>query len=355
MSRFFSEKYSELEAYVPGEQPKDKTYIKLNTNESPFPPAPEVVAAVAKEAGTLNLYSDPESLELTKAVAERYGLLKDQVVMTNGSDEILYLAFLSFCDENTPIVFPDITYGFYEVLSNLLKIPFEKIPLKDDFTIDYKDYCGINKNIVFANPNAPTGIALPLFEVEEIVKSNPNNIVIVDEAYIDFAKPGTSAVELINKYDNLLVTMTFSKSRSLAGARIGMGLGSRDLILDLNTIRNSFTPYNISKLNSISATYAIKNDEYYMNNCETIKQNREYFVKGLLELGFDVLPSETNFVFTKAKFMKGEYVYEELKREGILVRFFGTERLKSFVRITIGTKEQMDKVLETLLKIKNKE
>ena len=351
MSRFFSNKYSSLEAYTPGEQPKDMKYIKLNTNESPFPPSPSVIEAVTEEAGRLQLYSDPECTPLVAKCAELYGVKKSQVLMTNGSDEILNFAFMAFCDREHPIVFPEITYGFYPVFAELNGIPYEQIPLKDDFTIDVNDYIGINKNIVIANPNAPTGIALSLDEIERIISSNPDNVVIIDEAYVDFG--AQSAVSLVDKYDNLIVTQTFSKSRSLAGARLGYGIACEALINDMNTIKYSTNPYNVNRMTMIAGYRALCDNGYYMNNCKEIEKNREYTKRELSRLGFEVLPSSANFVFAKSDKLSGEELYLKLKANGILVRHFTKDKIKDFNRITIGTMEQMKALIgaiETLLK-----
>ncbi len=340
MSRFFSSKYSSLEAYIPGEQPKDMKYIKLNTNESPFSPSESVIKAVAEQACTLQLYSDPECTPLVAKCAELYGVKGSQVLMTNGSDEILNFAFMAFCDSENPIVFPDITYGFYPVFAELNGIPYEQIPLKDDFTINVEDYVGINKNIVIANPNAPTGIALSLDEIERIVASNPNNVVIIDEAYVDFG--AQSAVCLVDKYDNLIVTQTFSKSRSLAGARLGYGIACEELISDMNTVKYSTNPYNVNRMTMMAGYSALCDNDYYMNNCKIIEQNRAFTEDTLKALGFEVLPSRANFVFAKSDAISGEELYKRLKARGILIRHFTKERIKEYNRITIGTREQME-------------
>lgn len=349
MSRFFSSKFKALVPYTPGEQPKDQKYIKLNTNESPFPPSKGVISAVTDEAGKLQLYSDPEATELHLAIAKLYGVNKTEVLATNGSDEILNFAFMAFCDEKSPIVFPDITYGFYPVFAEINHIPYEKIPLKADFTIDVSDYIGINKNIVIANPNAPTGRYMELCDIERIVESNPNNIVIIDEAYIDFG--GESAIPLTKKYKNLIVTRTFSKSYSMAGARLGFGVANEELIRDMNTIKYSTNPYNVNRMTQIAGVNAILDNDYYMENCKTIIENREYTVKELSFLGFEVLPSMANFVFAKSDKIDGEKLYLELKARGILVRHFTSERIKDFNRITIGTREQMIALISTTRKI----
>ncbi len=343
MSRFFSNKYSKLKPYTPGEQPRDMKYIKLNTNESPYPPTPAVVEAAKAEAEKLQLYSDPECTELIKVFAERYEVKKEQLIMTNGSDEVLNFAFMAFCDAEHPIVFPDLTYGFYPVFAELNGIPYEEIPLRSDFTVRVEDYIGINKNIVIANPNAPTGIALSLSDVEKIVASNPDNVVIIDEAYVDFG--AESAVRLIDKYDNLLVTGTFSKSRSLAGGRLGFGFGSSSLIADLHTIRYSTNPYNVNRMTMAAGRQAIIDDSYYMDNAKKIIECREETSKKLSTLGFKVLPSSANFLFAESTTVDGEQLYLQLKKRGILVRHFNKERIRNFNRITIGTPEEMNALI----------
>ena len=355
MSRFFSSKYSALEAYTPGEQPKDMKYIKLNTNESPFAPSEAVKDAVLAEAGRLNLYSDPESGELTALAAELFGVRRDEILMTNGSDEILNFAFMAFCDSKRGIAFPDITYGFYPVFAALGGIPCKEIPLTDDFSVNADDYIGIPENVVIANPNAPTGKVLKLSEIERIVASDKNRVVIIDEAYVDFG--GESAIPLIKKYDNLLVTGTFSKSRSLAGARLGFGIGCAELIRDLQTIKYSTNPYNVNRMTSAAGIAAIRDNAYYMENAETIIENRSYTTEALRELGFEVLDSSANFVFARSSEISGEELYISLKKRGILVRHFKKKRIEDFNRITIGTKEQMQAfvcAVDEILKEKTK-
>lgn len=346
MSRFLSEKHAALEPYTPGEQPRDMQYTKLNTNESPFPPSADVIAAAEREAGKLNLYCDPECTELKSAAAKLYGLNPENILPVNGSDEILYFAFMAFCDETHPIAFPDISYGFYPVYAAIHHIPAHVIPLKEDFSIDYRDYCGLNETIVIANPNAPTGMALTVAQIEEIVKSNPDNVVIIDEAYVDFG--GESCVPLVEKYDNLLVTQTFSKSRSLAGARLGFGIGSESLIRDVNTIKYSTNPYNVNRMTQAAGTAAIRSNDYYMENCRTIAENREYTAAALRAMSFQVLPSRTNFIFAQSPDISGRELYEKLKARGVLVRHFGKDRIENFTRITIGTREQMDILLSAV-------
>ena len=350
MSKYISDKFAALTPYTPGEQPRDMQYIKLNTNESPFPPSPGVRKALEGEWDWLQLYSDPECSRLRKKLAETYHVRPDQVIVTNGSDEVLNFAFMAYGDEKHPLAFADITYGFYPVFAQLNGIPYMEIPLKPDFTMDPSDYMGIGKTIVIANPNAPTGLAMPLADIERIVASNPDNVVIVDEAYVDFG--GESAVALVDKYENLLVTQTFSKSRSMAGARLGFGIGSEGLIADLNTLRYSTNPYNVNRLTEAAGLAALEEQNYYDNNCEIIKRNRKLTEKELAKLGFDVIPSATNFIFARASWISGGELYQELKRRGVLVRHFNKERIREFNRITIGTAEQMQALLATIAQIK---
>ncbi len=353
MSRFFSEKYAGLAPYVPGEQPKDAQYIKLNTNESPFPPPPLAARGVAEEVERLQLYSDPECTLLTEKTAETLGVKKEQVLMTNGSDEALLFAFMAFCDEKRPVVFPDISYGFYKVFANLHSIPYRTVALKEDFSIDYRDYMGICANVVIANPNAPTGLCLSVSEIEEIVKSNPDHVVVIDEAYVDFG--GESCVKLVDKYDNLLVTQTFSKSRSLAGARLGMAIGCKALIDDLKAIKYSTNPYNVNRMTAAAGYAALCATEWFENNVESIRQARAYTAKGLKKLGFSVLDSKANFLFAKSEKIGGEKLYQKLKARGVLVRHFNGERIKEYNRITVGTKAQMQVFLEKVQEILQEE
>ena len=346
MSKFFTSKLKNLTPYTPGEQPKDMQYIKLNTNESPFAPSISVSEAVLNESKKLQLYSDPECTNVRRELARVYGVDTNQVIVTNGSDEVLNFAFMAFADEKNPLVFPNITYGFYPVFAELNRIPYTEIPLKSDFTIDINDYIGVNKTVVIANPNAPTGIALTLQQIEKIVSSNHNNVVIIDEAYVDFG--AESAVSLVDKYDNLLVVQTFSKSRSMAGARLGFAIGNKSLIADLNTIRYSTNRYNVNRMTDAAGAAALIDNDYYMNNCKTIIDNREWTVAKLQKLGFEVLASKANFVFAKNDKIDGEKLYLELKNRGILVRHFTKPAICQYNRITIGTLEQMQKLIETI-------
>lgn len=346
LSRFFSNKYKNLTPYTPGEQPKDMQYIKLNTNESPYPPSNKAQNYAKEAVSLLNLYPDPQCRTLTEKIAENAGVEYENVLVTNGSDEILNFAFMAFCDSENGCVFPDITYGFYSVFAQVNNIPYEEIPLKDDFTINVDDYIGINKNIFIANPNAPTGIALCNEDIERIVKSNPNNVVVIDEAYVDFG--GESCIPLTKKYDNLLVTQTFSKSRSMAGARLGFGVGCKELINDLNTIKYSTNPYNINKMTMAAGIGVMEDEEYTRKNCESIIKNREFTQKELEKLGFTVTPSKTNFVFAKHPEISGGEIYKKLRENGILVRHFTKKKICEYNRITIGTYEQMKTLIDTI-------
>lgn len=349
MSRFFSPKYSSLTPYTPGEQPQERKYLKLNTNESPFPPSPLAQRLARDAAGDCQLYSDPECRALVNTAAESFGVEKENLLFTNGSDEILNFAFMAFCDSEHPAVFPNITYGFYPVFAELNNIPYEEIPLKDDFSIDINDYIGINKTIFIANPNAPTGIALSKADIEKIVASNPDNVVVVDEAYVDFG--AESSLSLTKKYDNVLVCQTFSKSRSLAGARLGFGIGSKALINDLNTIKYSTNPYNINRMTMAAGIGALCDEEYFEKNCLKIAENREQTVRELQKLGFWVTDSKANFIFAKSDKIGGKELYLSLKEKGVLIRHFETPLLKDYNRITVGSKEQMEGFIKTVWEI----
>ena len=349
MSRFFSEKYAKLVPYAPGEQPKDMRYIKLNTNESPFPPSPIAQRLARQAAGDLNLYSDPECRDLVTIAAQKLGVAPDEILFTNGSDEILNFAFMAYCDASHPAVFPDISYGFYPVFAEINNVPYEQIPLKEDFSISVEDYIGLNKTIFIANPNAPTGIALPLADIERIVAGNPQSIVVIDEAYVDFG--AESAVQLIHKYDNLLVTQTFSKSRSMAGARLGFGVGNSKLIQDLNTVKYSTNPYNINRMTMAAGIGALADEDYFRKNCRAIMENRQWTVDGLRKAGFEVTDSMTNFVFARHPQVDGQTLYLCLREKGILVRHFGSPKLSDYNRITVGSMEQMEAFMQAVKEI----
>ena len=349
MSRFFSEKYIDLEPYVPGELPKNKREIKLNTNENPYPPLQEVTDAVAEESRKLNLYSDPDSLELRRALADNLEVPEDHLIVTNGSDEILNFAFMAFCDDHIPAVFPDVTYGFYPVFAQINQLPYREIPLKDDLTIDINKFFQVAGTLFIANPNAPTGIALKKSEIEQILQNNTYNVVVVDEAYVDFG--AESCLPLVETYDNLLVTRTFSKSRSLAGARLGVGIAQPELIADLNAVRNSTNPYNVNRLTAAAGIACLKHDDYNMENCRKIIETRSWSERALKDLGFEMTTSRTNFLFARHPDISGDELYKRLKDRGILIRHFKGQRICDYNRITIGTPEQMEKLVEAIKEI----
>ena len=334
--------------YVPGEQPKQAGIIKLNTNECPYPPAPGVRRALDElDCGSMRLYPDPESGELVKALAEYYGLSERQVFVGVGSDDVLAMAFLTFFNTGKPILFPDITYSFYDVWADLFRIPYERLPLYEDFRIRTEDYadreCG---GIVIANPNAPTGILLSLSEVERIVSANRDVVVIVDEAYIDFG--GESALPLLEKYENLLVVQTCSKSRAMAGMRIGFAFGREKLIGYLSDCRFSFNSYPMNRPALAAGTAAIKEDAYFRKICDKIIETRERVKGELMELGFSFADSRTNFVFAAHERVPAREIFEMLKEKGIYVRYFAKPRIDNHLRITIGTDEEMDRLIAVL-------
>lgn len=347
MSQFLDERYNKLAAYVPGEQPQDKKYIKLNTNESPYPPSEAVLEAVNKsQTELLRLYPDPDGRVLSKKLADYYGVKPSQVFLANGSDDILNFAFMAYGANGRKSYFADITYGFYSVFANLHLSDYTEIPLKDDFTLDLEKFCGVDGIVFIANPNAPTGIALTIDEVERVVSSNPQNVVVIDEAYVDFG--GESAVKLVGKYNNLLVVQTYSKSRSMAGARLGFAIGSEDIINDLHKLRYSTNPYNINRLTLVAGEKTIDTQIYYDDNCKKIIEARKFTKTELEKLGFKVLESKANFLFAETDKIDGGELYLKLKERGILVRHFTSERIKNFNRITIGTQEQMECLVNTI-------
>ena len=350
MSRFLSRRFADLEAYVPGEQPQDMQYVKLNTNESPFPPAPAVREAVnALEIDRLNLYPDPEGRALREALAGHYGVGMENVFLANGSDELLNYFFMAFCDGERGVAYPAVSYGFYPVYASLYRLPAQEIPLRDGFRLEPGDYCGIGKNVVIANPNAPTGRTISVEEIEGIVKSNPDYVVMIDEAYIDFG--GESCLPLAGKYENLLVCQTFSKFRSLAGGRLGFAIGSPALIGDLDMMKYSTNSYNINRLTMAAAIATIENNEYYVNNSKRIQENRAYTVSELDKLGFETLPSKANFIFTRCRAVDGGTLYRALKARGVLVRHWDKPEIIDWCRVTIGSREQMDIFLEKVREI----
>ena len=349
MSRFLNSKYTELEVYTPGEQPRDMKYIKLNTNESPYPPSPAVLAAInADQAELLRLYSDPECKSLKSAIAKLYDLEPENIFLSNGSDDILNFAFMAF-SANGKAAFPEISYGFYKVYAQLYGLDAKKIPLQEDFSINPDDFCGLGSLTVIANPNAPTGRTIALEDIEKILQSNPDNVVVIDEAYVDFG--AESCYTLIKKYKNLLVVQTFSKSRSMAGARLGFAFGDEELISDLKRIKFSTNPYNVNRLTLAAGEAAISENEYYMENCRRIIETRQWTTEELEKLNFTVIPSKANFIFAKSGRIGGQDLYETLKKRGILIRHFSDPKIADYNRITIGTDEEMAALVDAIKEI----
>ncbi len=349
MSRFLSKNYDTLVPYTPGEQVNVKV-IKLNTNESPFPPSPRVREVLSGEViDKLNLYSDPELKELRNAIAEQFGVTADMVFCGNGSDDVLAFAIMGFCGRGGKLCCPEISYGFYPVYADIFGVELEQIPLKDDFSIDANDYIGKGKNIVIANPNAPTGLALSFDEVEKIVASNPDNVVIMDEAYMAFC--GESCMELVKKYGNLLVTRTFSKSHSLAGLRVGFGIASKEIIDDLNKLKYSFNPYNINTLSIKAAAAAIADNDYYDDKIAKIVATREKTIAQLKALGFDCTDSKANFIFASSDKIPAAELASELRKKGILVRYFNKAKIDNYLRITVGTDKEMQTLVDAVKEI----
>jgi len=346
MSQYWNDIIHKLDPYVPGEQPQDQQYIKLNTNENPYPPSPAVVEAINNyEKDNLKLYPDPESTRLRQTLADRFDVGMNNVFIGNGSDEVLAHSFQAFFQRDLPLLFPDISYSFYPVYCALYKIIFNPIPIKDDFSIDINDYRIANGGIIFPNPNAPTSKLMPLDQIEQLCL-NSSSVIIVDEAYIDFG--GESAIALTKRYDNLLVIQTFSKSRSLAGLRLGYAIGHKDLIEGLNRVKNSFNSYPIDSIAQTAAVASIKDDDYFEESCRQIIDTRDLLTRRLIELGFEVLPSSANFIFTRHPIHTASDLYLQLKTQGILVRYFDKPRIDNFLRITVGTQAEIDRLIDKL-------
>lgn len=351
MSRFASEKINGIQPYVPGEQLKDKKYIKLNTNENPYYVSKRAVECASAELiRGLNRYSDPESKALCEAIAKYYGIESKNVLPTNGSDEALAFAFMAY--GGVGVCYPDVTYGFYDVLAGLFGCDGEKVKLNGDFTVGCKKFYNKKKTVVLANPNAQTGIALTVAQIEGIIANNRDNVVIIDQAYVDFC--GENVIGLISEYKNLLVINTFSKSRSLAGARVGFVVASEEIISDLKKVKNSFHPYNVNSVSSALAVAAIEDDGYFKASVKKIVFGRERLAKELHLLGFEVLPSSANFVLAKCASIGGKQLYEKLRDDGVLVRYFGDDRIADYVRITVGTDEEIDILIKKIKAILGK-
>lgn len=347
MSRFLNPAHADLTAYVPGEQPRDRVYIKLNTNESPFPPSPGVLAAVQAEVSKLHLYPDPEAAELREALAGLLGLEPGEILAGNGSDELLLLAFMAFGGRG--VCYPDITYGFYRVYAQLLGERAETAPLGPDFEVRPEDYFGKTGLVVIANPNAPTGLCLTVDQIEAILKNSPDSVVLIDEAYVAFG--GESCLPLLGRYENLMVLRTYSKSRSLAGARLGFVCAAPALIEDLKRIKYSINPYNVNRLTQAAGLACVRDNDYYLANCREVMRVRAWAAQALEKLGFESTDSKANFIFTKHRSFPGKLLLEKLREKSVLVRRFDTPRIENYLRITVGSAEQMQALVTALEEI----
>lgn len=345
--RNWEENVRKVVPYVPGEQPKEKNLIKLNTNENPYSPSPKVEQALREmNIDCMRLYPDPTAHLLVKAIADFYHLEEEQVFVGVGSDDVLAMVFMTFFNSPKPILFPDITYSFYDVWADMLRIPYERISLKEDFTIDPEDYFRENGGIIFPNPNAPTGVELPLAQIEKIIQANPDVIVVVDEAYVDFG--AESALSLIDKYDNLLVVQTFSKSRGMAGMRIGYAMGDPVLIKYLNDVKYSFNSYTMDQTTIALGKAAVEDKEYFEETVNKVVETREWTKKELSRLGFTFGDSKANFIFASHKECPARELFAALRKDNIIVRYFDKPRIDNYLRITIGTQEEMETLVEFL-------
>lgn len=351
--RFWSPEVRELEPYVPGEQPKIQNLLKLNTNENPYPPSPKVAQALEKQlsnqADLLRLYPDPDASVLKEAIAKQQHVTADHVFVGNGSDEVLAHIFKAFFQQEEPVLYSDITYSFYPVYSQFFKTKTKIVPLNEQFEIDIKDYQQTNGGIIITNPNAPTSIALPLTEIEKLLCDHPDRVVVIDEAYVDFG--AESAVALVDRYENLVVCQTTSKSRSLAGLRVGYAIAQPHLIAALETVKNSFNSYPIDRLAITAAVASFEDQPYFEEHCQKVIVSREQLITDLKALGFNVLPSKANFIFTSHQIEKANVLAEKLREQGVIVRYFNKPRIDNFLRITIGTDAENQRLVQSLEKI----
>lgn len=349
MSCFLMEKLRGLPAYVPGEHAEDGRFIRLNTNESPYPPSPGVLGAVQAEVGQLGYYDDPDCTALRGALASLYGVGPENVICGNGSDELLFLSFKAFADAAHPIALPDITYSYYDLFAAALGIPLERIPLQADFSVDPEGYVSLGRMIVLANPNAPTGLALSPEQIAGICETNPEHVVLIDEAYVDFG--AESCLPLIGRYPNLLVVRTFSKSRSMAGARLGYAFGCAALIAQLETVRNAVCLYSVNRMTQAAGIAACGENDYYMENCRRIIASRDYTKDALRALGFEVTDSLGNFVFVRYGRVPGAALAAALRERGILVRRWDAPRIADWLRITVGSQAEMEALVRAVTEI----
>lgn len=351
--RFWSPQIRQLQPYVPGEQPKIQNLLKLNTNENPYPPSAKVVAAVqhvlANQADALRLYPDPDATELKQAIAQQQGIKANQVFVGNGSDEVLAHIFKAFFVQDKPLFYPDISYSFYPVYCQLFGIQAQEIPLRDDFSLNVADYQGENGGIIITNPNAPTGRAIGLDDIEHLLQHNPHRVVVIDEAYVDFG--AQSAVQLIDRYENLLVCQTTSKSRALAGLRVGYAMAQAHLIAALEAVKNSFNSYPLDRFAMAAAIASFQDQPYFEKQCRQVIANREQLVTDMAQLGFSVLPSKANFIFATHPHQQAADVAARLREQGIIVRYFNRPRIDQYLRITVGTPQQNQRLIDALTEI----
>ena len=351
MNKFCSKLIKQLSPYIPGEQPKNQALIKLNTNENPYGPSPKVLAALKLGVSDkLKLYPDPESTELRESIAKFYNVRSSNIFVGNGSDEILAFIFQGFFKKSKPLLFPNITYSFYPVYCKLYDIAFQKMPLDKNFEINLQDYLIPNGGIIFPNPNAPTGIPKGVSDIENLLKNNKDSVVVIDEAYVDFGTE--SSVYLIKKYDNLIVTQSLSKSRSLAGMRIGCAFASKSIVEGLNRIKNSFNSYPVDRLAQIAGAVAFSDEDYFRQTTKKVIEARQFLVEEMSNLDFQILPSGANFIFTKHNNKRAELIFKELRNNDILIRFFESpEEINNYLRITVGSMEQMKQLVHVIKKI----
>jgi len=349
MSQYWTDIVKSLDPYVPGEQPQDQQYVKLNTNENPYPPSPRVIQAIDQyNKQKLKLYPDPESTLLRQALAQRFGVETENVFVGNGSDEVLAHSFQAFLKHSLPLLFPAISYSFYPVYCGLYDIDYRTLPLAEDFTLNIKDYNIPNGGIILPNPNAPSSVLLALDQIEQLCQ-NSSSVVIIDEAYIDFG--GKSAIALTRKYDNLLVIQTFSKSRSMAGLRLGYAIGHKDLIEALVRIKNSFNSYPVDSIAQVAAVASLQDEAYFQQSCQSIIRTRDHLTDQLAQLGFNVLPSAANFIFATHPGHPAEQLYLKLKKNGVLVRYFKKALIDQYLRITVGTDQEIEILISKLKQI----
>lgn len=350
MTKPWSDKLRKITPYVPGEQPKVKNFIKLNANENPYPPSPKAAEAVKSfDCGSLKLYPDSNASRLKDALAKYHGVKRENIFLGNGSDDLLAIAFMSFFNSDKPILFPDITYTFYNVWCSLFEIPYETIPLAEDFSIIAEDYKKENGGVIFPSPNAPTGLFQGLDFVRDMLKNNPDSIVIVDEAYVDFG--AETAIPLLQEFDNLVITRTFSKSRSMAGLRLGYAIASEELISTMEAVKNSYNSYTIDSITIEAGTASVEDDAYFKETTKKIIATRERVTKELRALGYKVYDSHTNFVLATHPQKKAKEIFESLRKKNIFIRYFNLPRIDNCLRITVGTDDEMDALLSAMKEI----